>query len=384
MKMRRKRMLFPVLAMFFFGLFACPVQAQEENDWSKIYEEQLISSGADELFEQLPQDTQALLKKLGINDLSQQIELTDPQTVLSALTDLISDRAGSPLASASLLLGTLLLLALFSSAQEGLRTTESMKMIFGAVAALAVSVSLLVPLWQTVQRVQAAAESACVFSLSFAPVYAAVMTAQGNTLSAASYQTVMLVAAQGISLLIGSVIVPLLTVSLSLGAAGAINPGLRIGEAGSLLNKTAVWLLAIGMTVFVGLLSLQTFVGASADTVGGRALRFSVASFIPVVGGSLSEALYTVRGCLSVLRGSLGGFGILCTALIVLPMLIECVVWSFCLFFCRSISELFSLSTIASVSGIAQSVVKTMIGVLSANALLMIVSLTTLLLAGGG
>lgn len=382
--MRGKQIFLPLLVMLFCGLLACPVRAQEEEDWSKIYEEQLVSSGADELYEQLPQDTKALLQTLGITGLSEQIELVDPQTVLSALADLVSQRAGTPLSSASLLLGTLLLLALVSSAQEGLRTTESMNMIFGAVAALAVSVSLLVPLWQTVQRVQAAAQSASVFSLSFAPVYAAVMTAQGNTLSAASYQAVMLAASQGVSLLISSAILPLLTVSLSLGAAGALNPGLRIGEAGALLNKIAVWLLAIGMTVFVGLLSLQTFVGASADSVGGRVLRFSVASLIPVVGGSLSEALYTVRGCLSVLRGSLGGFGILCTALIVLPTLIECVVWSVCLFLCKSISELFSLSAVSSVSGIAQSVVKTMIGVLSANALLMIVSLTALLLAGGG
>lgn len=382
--MRGKQIFLPLLVMLFCGLLACPVRAQEEEDWSKIYEEQLVSSGADELYEQLPQDTKALLQTLGITGLSEQIELVDPQTVLSALADLVSQRAGTPLSSASLLLGTLLLLALVSSAQEGLRTTESMNMIFGAVAALAVSVSLLVPLWQTVQRVQAAAQSASVFSLSFAPVYAAVMTAQGNTLSAASYQAVMLAASQGVSLLISSAILPLLTVSLSLGAAGALNPGLRIGEAGALLNKIAVWLLAIGMTVFVGLLSLQTFVGASADSVGGRALRFSVASLIPVVGGSLSEALYTVRGCLSVLRGSLGGFGVLCTALIVLPTLIECVVWSACLFLCKSISELFSLSAVSSVSGIAQSVVKTMIGVLSANALLMIVSLTALLLAGGG
>ncbi|MGN0172788.1 MAG: hypothetical protein ACI39E_08395 [Acutalibacteraceae bacterium] len=382
--MRGKQIFLPLLVILFCGLLACPVRAQEEEDWSKIYEEQLVSSGADELYEQLPQDTKALLQTFGITGLSEQIELVDPQTVLSALADLVSQRAGTPLSSASLLLGTLLLLALVSSAQEGLSTTESMKMIFGAVAALAVSVSLLVPLWQTVQRVQAAAQSASVFSLSFAPVYAAVMTAQGNTLSAASYQAVMLAASQGVSLLISSAILPLLTVSLSLGAAGALNPGLRIGEAGALLNKIAVWLLAIGMTVFVGLLSLQTFVGASADSVGGRALRFSVASLIPVVGGSLSEALYTVRGCLSVLRGSLGGFGILCTALIVLPTLIECAIWSVCLFLCKSISELFSLSAVSSVSGIAQSVVKTMIGVLSANALLMIVSLTALLLAGGG
>lgn len=360
-------------------LFAFPVTAEEAQTF---LEQQWNASGASSLFGLLPKETQQLFSSLGLDAWSvDSVAAMSPQTVFSTLSDVLSSSAHVPCFAAAALLGGLLLLGLYTSFQSD---DSAPATVFRVVAMLAVMTPLLVPLWQTVERVRAAAESATVFTASFAPVYAAILFSQGFSLSAASYQTVLLGASQGLCALVEAAIVPLLCMSLALSIAGAMHPTHRLGETGDMLGKTAVWLLGASVTVFVGLLSFQTLITASADSVGGRMLRFSVAGAVPVVGGSLADALYTVRGCLSALRGTVGGFGVLCTALIILPTLCECAVWSVLLSVCRSVAGLFSFAPIVAAVSAAQTVFKTLIGALASLALLMIVAVSVVSVTGGG
>ncbi len=361
------------------GLLTFSASAQTADE---LLGKQLEASGAGDLFDALPDETRALLERLGVDELSLSSALAmKPQTVFSSLRDVIREESATPFSSALFLLGTLLLLGFFAALQpmNGERSA-----LFRAICVLAAVTPLLVPLWQTTQRVLAAADSASVFSLSFAPVYAAMLVAEGSAATALSYQTFMIAAAEGIGVLVSQVIVPLSFVSLALGVTGAIDPAHRLAGVGTMVSKVNTWMLTVALMIFVAMLSFQSLLATGADTVGGRMLRFSVAGFVPIVGGSLSEALYTVRGCLSTLRGTVGGFGILCTLLIVLPTLIECVVWDILLFLVKVTAELFSFQAIARVAVIVKGVIKTWVAVLASTGLLMIISLTLVTMGVGG
>lgn len=360
-----------VVAVMLLTVLACPVGAQSAEE---LYEQQLEASGAEELYTVLPEETQALLRRIGVDGLSMEaaLEMT-PQTVLSTLKDLVREESTAPFTAATVLLGVLLLLGFFEALQPARGERSA---LFRAVCVLAALTPLLVPLWQTTQRTLAAADSACVFLLSFSPVYAAMLVAGGGTATALTFQTVMLAAAEGIGVLVAQVIVPLCFVSLAFGVTGAMDPAHRLTGLGSMVSKINTWMLTVSLMIFVALLSFQSILAAGADTVGGRMLRFSVAGFVPIVGGSLSEALYTVQGCLSALRGTVGGFGVLCTVCIVLPTLLECVLWDMLLFLVKITAELFSFPSIAAVAGVLKGVMKTLIAVLCSTGLLLIISLT--------
>lgn len=360
-------------------MLTMPVRAQTTQD---MLAEQLDASGAGELYDTLPQETRSLLSELGIDAFTlEAIMAMQPQTVFSAFSDLLYQEAAAPFTAAVFMLGTMLLLGFFSTLQPALNERMPFVRVIGTLVATA---PLLIPLWQTMQRVQAATDSASIFMIGFAPVYAGVLAAQGSAAAAVSYQTVMLAAAQGIGALVSNMLVPLLAVALALGIGGAMNDRLRLGDASALVHRVGIWLLGISLTVFVGMLSLRGVLSACADSVTGRALRFSVSGFIPIVGGSLAEALYTVRGCLAALKGSIGGFGILATVLIVLPTLIECIVWNLLLLLTKTTAQLFSLSEVAAVSESAARIIKALIAVLASSSVLMIVSVTLVTLAGGG
>ena len=149
-------------------------------------------------------------------------------------------------------------------------------------------------------------------------------------------------------------------------------------------GKAATWILTLGMVLFTGVLSLQTFVGGAADKLSDRALRFSIAHFVPVVGGSISEAFSTIRGCLHLLRSTVGCFGVVATLIIVLPPMLSCLIWNLMLSVGEMAAELFGLPSFSELLKTAHGIMRCLVGVLCVSGLLLTVSLTVITVAVGG
>jgi len=350
----------------------------------ELYEQQLEASGGAELWEALPSETQELMERLGITSLQSNAEpQTDTKSFLRELGTLVAGWLREPLGTAGMVILVVIVYAWADGMRNALVSTES-SAVFGTVCVLTLCGSVMLPLSRLVASVGEAMDAVSVFMGSFTPVYAAILLTGGRTVSAFSFQSLALYAAQLLAWLSSGVIVPLMTVSLALGLTGSVTTQIRLGGAAKLMNKTAVWLLTFGMLLFTGLLSLQNFTGAAADSLGSRAVKFSIARFVPVVGASLSEAFSTIRGCLQLLRTTVGGFGVVATAMIILPPLIRCIGWSLLLSVCRTASELFSLTAMTDVLEAARGTVRCLIGVLCASGSFLIVAVTVMTRATAG
>lgn len=368
-----------LLLIMLFGGIAVRAQTVDE-----LYTEQLEASGGRDLIEQLPPETQELLDDLGIRE-------PDPHAFAELKTETVAQRVlkmaaaalRGPLATA----GTVLLIVLLYAWLDGLRQTlrsEETTALFGTVCSLAISGAILLPLTACIENVNGAMQSVSVFMGSFTPAYAAILLSGGHAATALSFQSVVLYVSQMTAWLASSVIVPLMTASLALGVTGAVTPQVRLSGVGRSVGKVATWLLSLGMLLFTGLLSLQSLAGGAADNLGSRALRFSLSSFVPVVGGALGETFGTIRGCLQLLRSTVGGFGALATVLIILPPLLQCIGWCVVLWLCRTATELFDLKPMTDILEAARGTVKCLIGVLSACGSFLIVAVTVVTAAAGG
>ena len=372
-----------IILVTFLLFFSVTLFAGAETT-EELFDQQLESSGADELWNKLPRETREFFENIGMNGLKfDSITGLKPNSVLNGIGDLLANKSTLPLRAGATIVGIIVLCALM----DGIKNTvqeSALTSIYGVICALASSAAVIVPLAGCMKRVCSAVDSTSVFMTSFVPVYAAVLMTGGQGFTAAAYQTVVLFAAEIITYLITTIIVPLMTITLAMGLAGSVSPGVKLHAVGEFSSKTAGWLLGGATTIFVGLLSLQGIAGSAADTLTNKAIKFSISSFVPVVGGTLSEAFNAIRGCLSVLKSTIGGFGILATALIVIPPLLECIVWSLVLSFCHMASEVFGLQAVSNILKVSLSVVKMMIGVLAACSMFMIIATTIVTKAGMG
>lgn len=362
------------LAFLLFFLCALWLPVRAETDAEAWYREQLQASGAAHIVQSLPAETQQLLERFGVVGWQQgqasDLGLADTVDTLGAL---LSQTAGGPLSAAAVLMAT----ALLCGWLQGLRHTvggEKTGQALQFLCDLAVCACLLVPLFACVRRTAAALESVSVFMIAFLPMFGGILLTAGQAVTSAAYQTVLLAAAQGISLLAGQVLLPLMSVSLVCGSSGALSSQTQLHRIGEGVNKAVAWVVGLSASLFTGILSVKSLLGSAADSLGNRAVRFSLGSLVPVVGGSLGEAFGAIRNCLHLLSSSVGAFGIIATAGIVLPPLLQCIAWSAVLSVCGWTAQVMDVPMLSQLLHSGRSVVRTLIALLCACALVMMVS----------
>lgn len=361
-------------------LICLPCAKAEEID--DIYAEQAAQSGADTLFDALSPETKALLQEWGINDATdwEQLLSGDMEKTAQSVMDMLLTQLRRPLSTLCVLVGIVLLCAWTDGLRAGLSAAPTTE-LFRLICVLAACAAVSVPLTDCLSCVSEAVESVSVFMYSFVPVYAGILLTSGSAVAAVSYRTVLVGAGQLMTQTVSRFVLPAATCSMALDITGNATVGVKPQSIGRLLSRVSVWLLGGMSTLFVAMLTLRNTLGTAADSVGGRVVRFSLAGMIPVVGGSLGEALSTVQNCLMLLRGSVGMFGIVAAGAIVLPPLLQCVAWQVCLSAGEAVAELFGLGALQSLmKGLCGSL-KTMVAALALLGLFMTV--TTAIVMGG-
>ena len=350
-------------------------------DTGTLYREQLSAAGGDTLTQQLPADARELLEALEL-DLASPDSFTSlsGERVLSMLSSLLEGQASGPLQAALSLLAVVVLSAMLSGLEH--TAAPSLQPTYHTVAVLAAAGLLLTPLTGLLQQVREAVESVTVFMYSFVPVYTGVLTVSGAATAAVSYQTTLLAAAELLTTLLRYGVWPLLTVTLAFGCTGAVTEGFGLDAISASLHKAVLWGMGLFSSVFTWVLSTQQMVARAGDTLGSRALKFSLASFVPVVGGALSEAYSTVLGCAGLLRSTVGAFGVAAVVMTVLPPLVSCVCWNLCLHIGATAAGVFRLGALEKLCRTVSGAVRVLIAVLAVMAVLMLISTSVIVHTG--
>lgn len=359
-----------------------PVSVSAQTDTNELYRQQLEAGGVTDLPRQLPADVQDLLSQLEWDsfDPNAYADVEFP-ALMTALFTLLGQQSSGPLQALGTLLGVVLLGGLLTGL-EGVSACLPLRQTFHGLAVAGGGAALLVPLAGLLNTVAQTVEQVTVFLTAYAPVYATVVATGGRPTGAVVYQTTLLGASQLLVWAVQGAVFPVLMVSLAFGSAGSVAEGFRLDALCAFLHKGVLWFLGLFSTVYSGLMSIQQLVSAAGDTLGGRVIRFSLSSFVPVVGGLLSEAYNTVRGCGDLLRSTVGCFGMVAVALVILPPLCSCICWSISLHLAAAGAGLFSLTPVERLCNTAAGVVRVLIALLAVFALLMVVSTVVIITAG--
>ena len=287
--------------------------------------------------------------------------------VLEFLRDMLMDRLTEPLRLFASLCGVVILCALSRSSADG--AGGNMSGVFSAISGA---------LRDTLDVLSAASE----FMLVFVPVFAGVIAAMGKAAAASAANTVILAAAQFFSQISVNFLTPVCGTVMGLSVTGAVHPEMSTDKLGELIRKAAVWGLSLLMTVFMSVLSAQTFVTNSADNVLIRTAKFAVSSGVPIVGGTISDAVNTVHASLSLMHSSIGTYGIAAGIVILLPSLISVVCYRFALTAAEAVSEVFGVKELSTLFRACGAVMSIIMAVIVCFLLLNTISAVIMLAAG--
>ncbi len=338
-----KRLL---IALVLFLLLPIRVEGATQQD----YHDYLQSWDLSFFEETLNEDTYDLLRELNIDDFDlESISGLSFDEVLRLLQRFVKSGVKAPLEAMLAVLVYVILSSLFQSIKEN---GGEMSDLYAAVTALVIASVLMIKISPTVGLAASGIGITADFIYAFVPVFCAIVAAGGGVGASFSSNAMLLMLSQGLSFLSANVLMPVINCFLAIGICSSLRPQIGLSRLTASLKKILTSAMAFLSGVFVSVLSLKTTVAARADVLGMRSMRFMINSAVPVVGGALSEGLTAIQTYSSLIKGSVGTVGMIAAALVLLPSVIEVLLWRGVLALSQLICDVFGDNAVSQMLGV--------------------------------
>ena len=367
-----KKFLIFIVLIFAFSI---PVSANDD-----IYNSTYDSIGGSSIEQSLDQSVRDffIANEISPSDYEWVNRLTD-RAVMSHIVDFVTGGIKEPLKTAVVIMGVILITAALTAFGGNSYANTA---TFSSV--LAITAIISGNIWQSVSAAVNSLKGCSSFMLSFVPVFASVTALSGKAVTAVSMSALLLFATEAVAFVCSFAILPLMGGYLALSISTGVSPLLDNTGLADSIKKISMWILSLLGTLFIGILSIQTTVNSAADSVTLRTAKFILGTSVPVAGGVLSEAVSTVSASVGLLRSSIGIYGVVALGFILLPVLLELIIWRCVLFVTTALCELFSLNKISCVLKAVDSMLSVLVGVVLLIGATFIISLTVVVTAGKG
>ncbi len=125
-----------------------------------------------------------------------------------------------------------------------------------------------------------------------------------------------------VSNIITKIILPLFIASVVFCIAGNLSNSLKLEKLQRATRFIATGILSITFGGFIAYLSIAGLIGGVTDTASVKATKYLVSSYVPVVGGYLSQGFDLVRVGMVIVKNALGVVGVLAVlGVMLLPVL---------------------------------------------------------------
>lgn len=160
------------------------------------------------------------------------------------------------------------------------------------------------------------------------PIILTMMTALGANSSVGVFQPALAIFSNISSKVFSSIIIPIFTLSFCFGVIGNLSNNVKLDKFNSFLSSLFKWLVGILFTIFFAMLSVQGITAGSFDSVSIRTMKFTMSSYVPVLGGYLSQGMDVILASSVLIKNAVGFVGILMLFTSILAPILEIVVVS--------------------------------------------------------
>ena len=327
--MKRFVVIFAVIAAVFLGISPISAYAEEQPEVG----EDILRELDEILGEYAPEVSSGDLSSLSFGE------------ILGFMRDRLADRLDAP----RQLLVTLFLVVVSGAVMRsfaGAAVSEQSADIYGMVCVMAAAAVIMPRLLAIYREVLGIVELCGGFVAVFVPVLTTVAVCCGKFTAAGVCHGLILTASELMVQLSGAYLMPVLTVMAALAVTGSVFPESSMDGLAAMLKKGVTWLMTAVMTLFSGFVTLKCSIAGKADGAAVKTAKMLVSGFVPIVGGAVSDAYSTVKGSFEVIGGTVGTAGIVGIAVIMLPMVMELVIYRAVMWIGAAASDIFSAAEI--------------------------------------
>lgn len=324
----KKTVLFITIIVIFISKLSINAYSAENRESSFDYSS---------FYEEIDRQTEKLLNELGVDAQNSEGLLNlSPRKIISLLIELIKGEWKTPFKC----LGMALCICVMSTVVNTLNVSSlKNESLYDFFVSSIIMITVITPLSSAFVSAISAMKLLSNFMLAYVPVFTAVISASGMTLSAFSYNAVILSFSEICSKVSMDFIIPSVFVMTLLGVYSSADKNTDISDLISVIRKVITLGLSLLGTVFTGLLSLKSKISVAADSIAVKGIKLISGSVIPIVGGAIGDAFSSVLGSFLLIKNTIGAFGIVVILLTVLPSVLSLVLWWISISVCSSVCK---------------------------------------------
>ncbi|MBA2873425.1 stage III sporulation protein AE [Thermaerobacillus caldiproteolyticus] len=211
------------------------------------------------------------------------------------------------------LLGTLILLTVFSMFLQSLQNAfeqQSVSKVAYAVVYMVLIIIALNSFRLAMNYALEAIQTMSHFMIALIPLLLALLASSGGLISAAFFHPIILFLMNTTGMVVEYVTLPLLFLAALLSIVSTMSEHYKVTQLADLFTKVAMGTLGVILTIFLGVMSVKGTTSAVADGIALRTAKFVTGNFVPVVGKMFTDATDTVVTASMLLKNTVGIVGV--------------------------------------------------------------------------
>lgn len=171
------------------------------------------------------------------------------------------------------------------------------------------------------------------------PIMLTLLTAIGGTTSVGIYKPIVAILSGGITTIFSNFVYPLFILSFILIVVGNLTSSIKLNKFVDMLFSIFKWVIGFVFTLFGAFLTFQGVSAGRFDGISVSATKFAIKSYIPIIGGYLSDGLDFIVLSSILIKNAIGVAGLIIMVLTILSPIIELLIFKFSLQFISAILE---------------------------------------------
>jgi stage III sporulation protein AE len=172
------------------------------------------------------------------------------------------------------------------------------------------------------------------------PILITLLSAIGSFSTISIYNPLVAILSTLVSVVFEKFLYPMFIIMFIFSIIGHLTETVKLDKMQGFLSSSFKWIVGIVFTLFTGFLSIQGISAGRFDSVSIKATKFAVKSYIPIIGGYISDGMdFIVLGSVLV-KNTIGLVGIIVLFLSIVSPIITMVVMKLGLQLCSAILEL--------------------------------------------
>ncbi|MBE5749203.1 MAG: hypothetical protein E7344_06230 [Clostridiales bacterium] len=347
-----KKIIKTIFLIFIFIVIFCPEtivarqdtkeveQKLEQNVQSQL--DKLDFSDAESVVEQLGIDVQGLFGSSSFSDKVEKVLngdfIQDTNGFLNAFFKLLFEKILSLVPVLVSISVVAILCGLISQIKSGFVSDSTGQIVFFVCFSIIIllvitcATNLLNQTNQTIVLLKR--------QMNFAfPVLLTLMAGIGGVVSVKAYQPAVALLSGGIVEIVSNVILPMFIFSFVFSIVANLSKNVKLTKLTEFFKSATTTILVVTFTLFTAFLSIQGLTAGAFDSISIRAAKFATKSYVPILGGYLSDGFDLIMASSVLIKNSVGVAGLVLLVCTILSPIIQILSLSFGLKFVSAIIE---------------------------------------------